>query len=268
MILKFRDIIRLGYCWFFRARSSSDYNKYQVIKSDILINYLKKYMRKSGRLLEVGVQNGDMTPFFKEISSSIVSIDIDKSHLLLAKKKSPDSEIICCDILHPPFIQNAFDTIILNSVIEHVQDDECTLIEIYKLLKNSGFLYIGFPPWYGIFGGHSIIPFFSFMPAIIRNKLSKYKFVRAYPTYPRSIKNLEVKINDYFTIINRNSLVLPNNFIRYPLYEFDFFITFVCRKKYITKLSLNKLMTKYGESCKSNIRELTGFWDKISFHFS
>jgi SAM-dependent methyltransferase len=268
MILKFRDIIKLGYLWLFRARSSNDYKKYQVIKSGILINYLKRYNRNCGRLLEVGVQNGDMTPFFNEISSYIVSIDIDKSHLLLAKKKSPDTEIICCDILHPPFIQNAFDMVILNSVIEHIQDDESTLIEIYKLLKNSGYLYIGFPPWYGIFGGHSKIPFFSLMPTIIRNKLSKYKFVRAYPTFPRLVKNLEIIINNYFIIINRNSFLLPNIFISYPLYEFDFFITFVCRKKNITKLSLNKLMVKYGESCKSNIKELSGFWDKINFRFS
>lgn len=268
MILKFRDIIRLGYLWLFRARSSNDYKKYRVIKSGILINYLKKYIKNRGRLLEVGVQTGDMTPFFKEISSSIVSIDIDKSHLLLAKKESPDSEIICCDILHPPFIQNAFDTVILNSVIEHIQDDECALIEIYKLLKNSGYLYIGFPPWYGIFGGHSKLPFFSIMPAIIRNKLSKYKFVRAYPTYPRSVKNLERRIMNYFTIINRNSLLLPEIFIHFPIYEVDFFITFVCKRKQINKLSLSKLMSKYGDYCRSNIKELSGFWDKIDFRFS
>lgn len=268
MILKFRDIIRLGYFWFFRSRSSNDYKKYQVVKSGIVINYLKRYITHTGRLLEVGVQSGEMTPFFKEISSSIVSIDIDKSHLLLAKKKSPDSEVICCDILHPPFNQNVFDTVILNSVIEHIQDYECTLVEIHKLLKNSGYLYIGFPPWYGIFGGHSKIPFFSFMPTIIRNKLSKYKFVRAYPTYPRSVKNLEIKIMVCFTIINRNSLLLPDIFIRFPIYEFDFFITFVCKKKHINKLSLNKLMAKHGKTSKSNIKELSEFWDKINFRFS
>src|SRR3972149_3126201 len=119
MIIKFRDIIRLGYFWFFRLRSGNDYKKYLIIKSSILINYLKKYIKNSGRLLEVGVQSGEMTPFLKEISSSIVSIDIDKSHLLLAKKKSPDSEVICCDILHPPFKQKVFNIVVLNSVIEH-----------------------------------------------------------------------------------------------------------------------------------------------------
>lgn len=268
MILKFRDIIRLGYFWFFRMKSSNDYTKYQIVKSGILINYLKIYIRNSGRLLEVGVQSGDMTPFFKEISSSIVSIDIDKSHLLLAKKKSPDCEVICCDILHPPFIENAFDIIILNSVIEHIQDDECTLIEIYKLLKKSGYLYLGFPPWYGILGGHSKIPFFSFLPKIIRNKLSRYKFIRVYPTYPRLVRNYEIKIRDFFTIIDRNSLLLPNIFIRFPLYELDFFITYVCVKKEINKLSLSNLTAKDAHSIKSNIRELSGFWDKLGFRYS
>lgn len=263
MFVRFRDIIKLGYFWYFRLRSANDYKVYQSTKSKILIDYLKKHINKKGKMLEVGVQGGEMTPFFKELSTPIVSIDIDTSHLILAKKNNPDSEVICCDILHPPFKQNVFDIVVLNSVIEHIPDEVSALIEIYKLMEDEGYLYIGFPPWYGIFGGHSNIPFYSLLPPIIRNKLSKYKFVRAYPTYPRSVKNLERKITDYFTIIDRNSLLLPTVFIRYPLYETDFFISFVCIKKYITEISLSKSIIQRGDSTKSNIRELSDYWNKI-----
>lgn len=263
MLIKFNNLFRLGYFWFFRLRSSNDYKKYLIVKSSILIHYLKKYIKKSDRMLEVGVQSGEMTPFFQEISSNIVSIDIDKSYLLLAKKKTPDSEVICCDILHPPFRPNVFDIITLNSVIEHIQDDDATLREVYMLLKDSGFIYIGFPPWYGIFGGHSSIPFFSLLPSKIRSKLSEYKFARAYPTYPRSVKGLEKKINKFFITVNRNSMFLPSILIRYPLYEFDFFITFICKKK--PDIPISKFMIHY-KNYKSNATELRKYWDKIDFH--
>lgn len=266
MIIKFRDIIRLGYFWFFRLRSGNDYKKYLIIKSTILIDYLKIYIKNSGYMLEVGVQSGEMTPFLREISSSVVSIDIDKSHLLLAKKKSPDSEVICCDILHPPFKQNVFDAIVLNSVIEHIKDDDLALIENYKLLKNYGYIYIGFPPWYNIFGGHSSIPFFSLLPSAIRNKLSKYKFARVYPTYPRSVKGLEKKLKEFFITINRNSMLLPSTFIRYPFYEFDLFVTFICIKKPINEVPINKLWIKNRDHYESNATELREYWNKIDFH--
>ena len=266
MIIKFRDIIKLGYSWFFRMKSGADYRKYLFFKSRILINYLKIYIKNYGRMLEVGVQTGEMTPFLKEISSSIVSIDIDKSYLLSAKKKSPDSEVICCDITHSPFKQGSFDIVTLNSVIEHIPDDERTLTECYKLMKNEGWIYIGFPPWYNIFGGHSSIPFFSWLPYSMRNKLTKYKFVRAYPTYPRTIKEHERKIIEYFTIINRNSLFLPHNFVRYPAYEFDFFITFICMKKSEVEIPLNKHYKKKEDNYESNVTELREFWDRIDFH--
>lgn len=268
MIIKLQDIIKLGYFWYFRLRSGNDYKKYQVIKSSILINYLKKHIKNSGRLLEVGVQSGEMTPFFKEISSSVVSIDIDKSHLLLAKKKLPDSEVICCDILNPPFKQNVFKIVILNSVIEHIQDKELAMAEIYNLLKNSGYLYLGFPPWYGVFGGHSSIPFFSLLPSNTRKMLSKYKFARVYPTYPYSVRKLEEKIKDFFIIINRNSLFLPCFFIHYPLYELDFFITYICQKKSLPEISNNKKGKRNLIRIKSDATEFSKYWDKIDLHFN
>lgn len=256
----------MGYFWFFRLRSSKDYKKYLIIKSSILINYLKKYIKNSGRMLEVGVQSGEMTPFLKDISSSIISIDIDKSHLLLAKKKSPDSEVICCDILRPPFKKKSFEIVVLNSVIEHIRNDDVTLLEIYSLLENNGYIYIGFPPWYSIFGGHSSIPFFSLLPSKIRNKLSKYKFARVYPTYPRSVKGLEKKLNDFFITVNRNSMFLPHILNLYPFYEFDLFITFICIKKPITEVPISKLNVQNRDYNKSNATELLEYWNKTDFH--
>lgn len=266
MFIRFRDIIKLGYFWYFRLKSSNDYQVYQSVKSKILIDYLKKHIEKRGKMLEVGVQGGEMTRFFKELSSSIVSIDIDTTHLRLAKKNNPYSEVICCDILHPPFKENVFDVVVLNSVIEHIPDEENALKAIYKLMENKGYLYIGFPPWYGIFGGHSSIPFFSILPLKIRKKLSRYKFVRAYPTSPRSVRSLMKKIDEFFYLQDFNSLFLPNAIIRYPLYEIDFFITFICKKRHSKDVCQNKDLIQKREFNKSNITELRGYWSKTDFH--
>ena len=63
--------------------------------------------------------------------------------------------------------------VICASLIEHLKKPEILLEEILRILKQSGFAYISFPPFYSINGGHNYAPFHLF-GEFIAVKLSKF----------------------------------------------------------------------------------------------
>ena len=73
----------------------------------------------------------------------------------------PNNQVLG-DALATPFKENSFDLIICASLIEHLENPELLLLEIKKILKPNCFLYLSFPPFYSINGGHDYIPFHVF----------------------------------------------------------------------------------------------------------
>lgn len=63
-------------------------------------------------------------------------------------------EFIVADAAKLPFKDNFFDTIILNDTMEHVSKPQDVLAECHRTLKNTGKIYINFPPYYHPYGAH------------------------------------------------------------------------------------------------------------------
>ena len=63
-------------------------------------------------------------------------------------------EFVCGDSAALPFEDNFADTIIVNDAMEHVANPEQTLLEMMRVLKKGGRIYINFPPYYHPFGAH------------------------------------------------------------------------------------------------------------------
>jgi ubiquinone/menaquinone biosynthesis C-methylase UbiE len=235
MILNASQILRFFLKRWRRVESKEEYMKYQDFKSNIIIEYIKRKKiltnSKHSKLLEIGASYGGMTNSFREIAETAISIDIDKESLRYINFND-FSHCICCDALKLPIEDNAFDSIICISVIEHVNDRKKLLDEMNRTLKEHGIIIIGFPPWNSIYGGHMNMPFTSLLPSKIREHIKKYSFIKYYPTIPLSVKKIEEEINQYFKIIDKNSFFLPKFLLVNPIQEIEPFIMFVCQKKY------------------------------------
>ena len=53
-----------------------------------------------------------------------------------------------------PFADNFFDAVILFDVVEHLDEPEKSWAECRRVLKNGGYFYVEFPPFYSISGHH------------------------------------------------------------------------------------------------------------------
>lgn len=98
--------------------------------------YLKNIIpkNKSLKLLHFAPAKS-MSMFFKSYSNlDYLSVDIDQDK---AMKKE--------DIVNLSFPDNSFDIILCSHVLEHVEDDQKAMGELYRVLKPSGFALLGVP---------------------------------------------------------------------------------------------------------------------------
>lgn len=89
----------------------------------------------NGRILDLGAGNQPYRPWYTELTSSQVAVDVvpaDGLDLLTASAPLP-------------FLDGVFDTVLCTSVLEHVDDPEQTVSEIVRTLRPGGHLLIAVP---------------------------------------------------------------------------------------------------------------------------
>jgi len=92
------------------------------------------------RILDFGCGDGFFTllTFGKDLID--VGLDIPGSRLGQAEQRAVYKTIVSYDGLRIPFPDNAFQTVMTNSVLEHVQSLTFTLREIYRVLSPGGYV--------------------------------------------------------------------------------------------------------------------------------
>ena len=98
-------------------------------------------------LLEVGVGSGrNAKPLLEKIKSCFIGLDLTREMLNNARNKllayRQHSELILGDAEHLPFVAEAFDAILCMSTMHHFEDQEKTIEDYGRLLKEGGtFVY-------------------------------------------------------------------------------------------------------------------------------
>lgn len=128
----------------------------------------------------------------------------------LIKTKIPSKNLVNCSGENLNFEDETFDIVWMNEVLEHVQDDEKVISEIYRVLKPGG-VWINFTPnrlW--PFEQHGIIlkdkfiwgniPFVPYLPKSIYKKLCPYVTSYTYSELQKKILTQGFHI-DLFTQI-------------------------------------------------------------------
>lgn len=171
----------------------------------------------------------------------------------LAKENNLQKQFkfIVADAAKLPFKDNFFDTIILNDTMEHVSKPQEVLAECYRTLKNTGKIYINFPPYYHPYGAHLSdaigIPW-------VHLFFSDKTLIETYKDLIKSLPDRSERINlriskdiygkEYFSYINRmtikkfNMIIYQSNFniISYKL---------VPLRKIVTHFSRLPLLKEY-----------------------
>jgi len=94
----------------------------------------------SGRILDLGCGNGNLTAYIKNKGLNVIGVDVSQELLNIAKKKCK-AEFIKADMTKLPFNNDYFDNILVIASFHHLEDNESrikALNEIKRVLKPSG----------------------------------------------------------------------------------------------------------------------------------
>ncbi|MCH7774237.1 MAG: class I SAM-dependent methyltransferase [Bacteroidetes bacterium] len=217
------------YYWTFQFRLAEKY----------LIPYLKNYIPSFDglKILDVGCGEGGTAAAFARLGAECYGTDIDehrlKKSIEIAENKGIHFELLdVYDINSSDTISNTkFDLIILRDVIEHLLDTSGAISALKELLAEDGKIFLTFPPYNSVFGGHqqiiAPIPFIHWLPSFLfygilkvfggdKEKLSKLRHIRKVRmSISRILKTLKI-LN--FQILNKTSYIMRPSFkVRYGL---------------------------------------------------
>ncbi len=99
---------------------------------------------KNKKCLEIGCEKGVTSYFLRRKGGRWISTDIDKENVKITK------ELIKKNVLYfkedaLPFLDSSFDYIIAIDTLEHIENDESFLRDIYRILSKNGTLCITVP---------------------------------------------------------------------------------------------------------------------------
>jgi len=111
------------------------------------INKISRYINLVDKtILDFGCGDGKYSNYLHNLGNKVWGIEIEKKRLnkaKLFKNKKLDFKIYEGGKI--PFKKNSFDIVILNEVLEHVKDENMTLIEIKRVLKKDGIIILYVP---------------------------------------------------------------------------------------------------------------------------
>jgi len=93
-------------------------------------------------ILDIGTGSGEIGSFFAD-NNNVVGADVD--YALSDKSIEMGLKFAKMDGYAVPHKEESFDIVISNYVIEHLEDAEAHLCEIYRLLKIGGICYLAGP---------------------------------------------------------------------------------------------------------------------------
>ncbi len=112
---------------------------------------IEKYLVCSSlSILDLGSGEGGTSVILSR-KNNVTAYDFNPARFINQNNNTEDFNKINGDASKLPFKENSFDLIILQDVIEHLYDINKVIIEINRVLKPGGFIYISTPNKYSIF---------------------------------------------------------------------------------------------------------------------
>jgi ubiquinone/menaquinone biosynthesis C-methylase UbiE len=110
-----------------------------------LVALIKQVEIKNKIVLDLGVGTGNALNFLKG-EKDIFGIDLTFFMLKEAQKKFPKAKLIQANVLSIPLKTKSIDIVTAVGLIEYIQDTIPFIEELYRILKNEGYLILTFSP--------------------------------------------------------------------------------------------------------------------------
>jgi len=105
--------------------------------------------REYDSILDLGTGSGFYLPLLSKTGRRVHGVDLAPvlhlTHKMIRKKGLPNVLLSKADVARLPFKSDCFDLLFCLSLIEHIQDQERTLMEFKRVLRKNGVLILGYP---------------------------------------------------------------------------------------------------------------------------
>lgn len=159
-------------------------NKAKKIES-VLSNFLNKNIC-GYKILDIGCGTGEIIDYFKT-DNTVYAVDM----LNQIKKGIKIKNFNIVDSAVLPFKNNYFDVIISNHVVEHIEDQDTHMREIFRCLKPGSICYYATPNKNYFLEPHHRIPFIHYFGQNIFHKILKWLNLYEEDIYLLSHKNMK-----------------------------------------------------------------------------
>ncbi len=121
-------------------------NYLQLRRSIKICQYISRIMHGNKRIkvLDLGCGDGRFTAFLGEFVTTD-AIELSEEAVLIAKQKHPHVNFFQGSALDYNFDKGAYDVVISQEVIEHIEDQEAYLKVCYEVLKPGGYVIMTTP---------------------------------------------------------------------------------------------------------------------------
>jgi len=131
--------------WWFSARKNL---------LEFVIKKFAKDLDTDCKVIDIGCGSGTNIKNFSSVYNNIVGMEDSEEAANMAKEKT-GKQIYKGELPDKiPFEDNSFDLVFLLDVLEHIENDELTLININKKLKQNGYLALSVPAFNFLWNAH------------------------------------------------------------------------------------------------------------------
>lgn len=95
--------------------------------------------------LDLGCGDGGNIKWLSKYVSTLYACDYNLVRLIRASSVPGTKKVFMAEATDFPAIDNSFDVVFFNHVLEHIRMDEKALSEVYRILKPGGMLVLGVP---------------------------------------------------------------------------------------------------------------------------